>query len=112
MPRLFVAAAFAAFSIGTAAAQINAPSDAPATEAYMKAMQSMDDKMKSMTPSGDPSKDFVMMMAPHHGAAVDMAEAYLKYGKDPELVRMARNIITSQKTEIKEMNAWQAKHGM
>jgi uncharacterized protein (DUF305 family) len=39
-----------------------------------------------------------------------MAQAYLKYGKDPTLTRMAKNIISSQKKEIKEMEAWQKKH--
>ena len=97
---------------GVAAAQMSGGSNSPAAQAYMQAMQTMDDKMKGMTPSGDPDKDFVMMMTPHHQAAVDMAEVYLKYGKDPQLTRMAKNIISSQTHEIKEMSAWGAKHGM
>jgi uncharacterized protein (DUF305 family) len=40
-----------------------------------------------------------------------MAEAYLKYGKDPQLTRLANDIISSQTKEIKEMTAWQTKHG-
>jgi uncharacterized protein (DUF305 family) len=83
----------------------------PATQAYMHAMQSMDDEMQAMTPTNDPSKDFVMMMKPHHQAAVDMAEAYLKYGSDPVLKKMSQDIVSSQKKEIAEMNAWQAEHG-
>jgi uncharacterized protein (DUF305 family) len=84
----------------------------PATQAYEQAMSKMDSAMRGMTPSNDASVDFVTMMRPHHQAAIDMAEAYLKYGKDPELLRMTKNIISSQTKEIKEMNEWEAKHGM
>ena len=83
-----------------------------ATQAYMQSMQGMQDQMKSMTPTNDPNRDFVMMMKPHHQAAVDMAEAYLKYGTDPQLKKMAKDIVSSQKKEIKEMSAWETKHGM
>jgi uncharacterized protein (DUF305 family) len=92
------------------AMQVIMPSEA--TQAYMKAMQGMDQSMQTMKPTGDPSMDFVMMMKPHHQAAVDMAEAYLKYGKDPRLTKMAQDIIKSQKEEINEMNAWESKHKM
>lgn len=84
----------------------------PATQAYMQSMQVMHDKMQAMTPANDPNKDFVMMMKPHHQAAVEMAEAYLKYGNDPMLTKMAKDIVISQKKEIGEMTAWEAKHGM
>jgi uncharacterized protein (DUF305 family) len=96
----------------TSSAQTAAGATSPATQAYMQAMQSMDNKMKTMKPTGDASMDFVLMMAPHHQAAVDMAEAYLKYGKDPQLIRMAKSIIANQKKEIKETENWQKKNGM
>jgi uncharacterized protein (DUF305 family) len=84
----------------------------PATQAYMQSMQGMQDKMKGMTPTNDPDKDFVIMMKPHHRAAVEMAHTYLKYGSDPTLKKMANDIVSSQKKEIAEMSAWQIKHGM
>jgi uncharacterized protein (DUF305 family) len=105
---LLLAFGAVASAAGVAVAQINA---SPATQAYMQAMQTLNDKMKGVAPSGDPNKDFVLMMTPHHQAAVDMAEAYLKYGKDPQLTRLANDIISSQTKEIKEMTAWQTKHG-
>jgi uncharacterized protein (DUF305 family) len=84
----------------------------PADEGYMKAMQGMHQGMMSMKPTGDADKDFVMMMIPHHQAAVDMAKVELKHGKDPKIRKMAEDIIKSQKKEIAEMKAWQEKHGM
>jgi uncharacterized protein (DUF305 family) len=87
-------------------------SSSPASQAYMQAMQTMDDSMRKMIPTGDADMDFAMMMIPHHQAGVDMAQTLLKDGKDPQLKRMAMNIISSQQKEIKEMEAWQKKHGM
>jgi len=83
---------------------------APATEAYIDAMMKMHDQMKSTIPTNDPSKDFVIMMKPHHQAAVDMAKAYLEYGHDPELRKMSEHIIISQTKEIGDMDSWLAKH--
>lgn len=82
----------------------------PATRGYMHSMQAMQDKMKGMAPTNDPNKDFVSMMKPHHQAAVEIAETYLKYGTDPTLKKMAKEIVSSQKMEITELDAWQAKH--
>jgi uncharacterized protein (DUF305 family) len=39
-----------------------------------------------------------------------MAQIELKYGKDPQLRKLAQNIIASQTNEIAFMQAWQAKH--
>jgi uncharacterized protein (DUF305 family) len=40
-----------------------------------------------------------------------MAKVELKYGKDPELKRLAARIIKAQDDEIRFMQTWQAKHG-
>ena len=85
---------------------------APESDVYMKeAMEAHTKMMEHMQtkPSGDPDKDFVMMMIPHHQGAVDMARLELKYGKDAELRALAENIISSQEKEIVQMKAWQDK---
>ena len=81
------------------------------TKAYQQGGEKM---MKEMDQpySGDADKDFVAHMIPHHAGAVDMAQVQLKYGKDPELRKMAKDIIKAQQTEIAFMKKWQVKHGI
>lgn len=39
-----------------------------------------------------------------------MAEVELKYGKDPEMHKLAENIINAQKAEIEQMQKWLKVH--
>ena len=92
----------------------NTPAHAPAN-ASTKAFQASDEKMmKDMAVpyTGDADKDFVAHMIPHHQGAVAMAEVVLKHGKDPELRKMAREIIKAQDKEIAFMKKWQARNGV
>ena len=81
----------------------------PSTKAFKAAdenvMKDMDRPM-----SGNADRDFVAGMLPHHGGAVDMARVEIQYGKDPEMLRLARGIIAAQEKEIALMKTWQAKH--
>ncbi len=63
----------------------------------------MDQDMSTAPMTGDPDRDFVSMMIPHHQGAIDMAVPYLLHGKDPALRRLAEEIIVSQKQEIEVM---------
>jgi uncharacterized protein (DUF305 family) len=82
------------------------------TQAFKDADEKMMQDMESPAYTGDADKDFVAHMIPHHQGAVAMAQVELKYGKDPELKRLARNIIKAQHEEIGFMQRWQAKHGV
>ncbi|PZW45111.1 protein of unknown function (DUF305) [Humitalea rosea] len=66
------------------------------------AMTKMMDAM-SVPPSGDLDRDFVAMMAPHHGGAIDMAVIYLHHGHNEQLKRLAQEIIVTQQQEIAAM---------
>ena len=79
-------------------------------KAYAAAMASMMRDMNAK-PTGDADRDFVTMMLPHHQGAVEMAGVELRYGKDPQLLALARAIIAAQEKEIAAMREWQAKHG-
>lgn len=80
----------------------------PADKANAAAMDTM---MKAMgaKPTGDPDRDFVTMMTPHHQGAIDMAKVELQYGKDPMLLDLAKGIVAAQEREIAEMKDWLAK---
>ena len=77
-----------------------------------KAFAEVNNKMhKDMTMefTGNPDVDFAQGMIPHHQGAVGMAKVVLKYGKDPEMKKLAEEIIKAQDTEIAFMKAWLAK---
>jgi hypothetical protein len=54
-------------------------------------------------PTGDVDADFVAMMAPHHQGAIDMALAVLRHGRNPQIRRLAQEIIVTQQQEIAVM---------
>jgi uncharacterized protein (DUF305 family) len=60
--------------------------------------------------TGDADVDFVRSMIPHHQGAIDMAEVELKHGTDPEMRKMAQDIIAAQEKEIATMKGWLAAH--
>ena len=66
--------------------------------------------MGSVGPSGNSDVDFVRLMLPHHQAAIDMAKTQLMSGKDPEIRRLAQEIITDQQSEIELMQLWLKRH--
>lgn len=78
----------------------------PAWSEFMKSMDKMHGSMTSVTPSGDVDVDFVDLMLSHHQAAIDMAKTELAHGKDPQMRRLAQEIITDQQSEIDLMQLW------
>lgn len=80
-----------------------------ASKAYNDAMMKMHEKM-SMKPTGNADVDFAKGMIPHHVGAIDMAKVELQYGKDPELRKLAEEIVKAQETEIAFMKAWLEKN--
>lgn len=79
--------------------------EAGATAAMMESMDRMHAEMNEVQVTGDVDRDFVALMVPHHQSAVDMARVYLETGEDPELRRLAQQIVTSQEAEIAHMRS-------
>lgn len=80
------------------------------TEAFEAANAKMHTDM-AIAFTGDADVDFVRGMIPHHQGAIDMANVVLQYGADPEIKKLAQDIITAQEKEIAWMKEWLAKHG-
>ncbi len=75
-----------------------------------RAMARMHAGMETAPRTGDPDRDFVTQMIPHHQGAIDMAQALLLSGRDPGLQRLAKEILTDQQSEIALMRAWLDRH--
>jgi len=84
--------------------------DDPASAGYQAALNKMRGELVAMHYTGNADVDFVHVAVPNNRAAIDMAMVLLDYGKDPQLRKMAQNIITTQTKEIDEMENWLATH--
>jgi uncharacterized protein (DUF305 family) len=76
----------------------------------ISSMEKMHMAMAEVKQSGDNDVDFVRLMLPHHQAAIDMAKTELLYGKDPQMRRLAQEIVTDQQSEIALMQLWLKQH--
>jgi uncharacterized protein (DUF305 family) len=66
-------------------------------------MMGMDHGASSLTSATPFDPAFLRMMIPHHHGALVMANAELERGKDPRLKALARDIISAQEREMREM---------
>lgn len=82
----------------------------PSSQAFAAANGKMHNDM-AIEYSGNADVDFVRGMIPHHQGAIDMAKIQLQYGKDPEIRKLAEEVIKAQEGEIAMMKEWLAKNG-
>lgn len=84
--------------------------EAPHIQAYLQSMEHMHHGMNQAAYIANPDAAFNAGMTPHHQGAVAMAEIELKYGQDPTMRQLAKNIIASQQAEIDAMLQWLKQH--
>src|ERR1700674_1345818 len=86
--------------------QSNKQTADPGWSEFVASMNQMHADMHSVEPSGNSDTDFVRLMLPHHQGAIDMAKTELLRGKDPQMRRLAQEIVTHQQSEIELMQLW------
>jgi hypothetical protein len=107
--RLLVAFAAPPLAFAVFAHEVHPPAQSAATSdesAFLAENETAMNRMMSAMeakPSGDIDRDFVAMMAPHHQGAIDMAVAVLRHGSNPQIRRLAQEIIVTQQQEIAAM---------
>ena len=111
---LVLAAAMSPFVLGLLGAdehnQTDQKNSNPDWSELIASMERMHIAMGQVPRSGNSDIDFVRLMLPHHQAALDMAKTQLVYGKDPQMRRLAQEIITDQQLEIELMRVWLKQH--
>lgn len=109
LTKLLVALVGCTFTLGIVVRGGSAADSGTTDRSWSVLMASMDKmhmSMSAVAQSGNSDVDFVTLMLPHHQAAIDMAKTQLLYGKDPQIRRLAQEIITDQQLEINLMQRW------
>jgi uncharacterized protein (DUF305 family) len=93
------------------AAESAATQQSEGVNEFKTAMERMHIRM-NIAYSGDAEADFVCAMIPHHQGAIDMAATQLRHGQDPQILALARDIISSQQSDIARMRYWLRSKGL
>lgn len=93
---------------GTAAAP---PEDESPASLALRAVNEKMHRDMAIALSGNPDVDFAKAMIVHHQGASDMSKVVLAFGQDPDVRRLAEEIIKAQESEIAFLKQWLEKQG-
>jgi uncharacterized protein (DUF305 family) len=79
---------------------------APNMNVFLKMMDSMMVQMEMISDSTSVETNFMRQMIPHHEGAVAMADYEIKFGKNFEIIQLAKSIRVEQENEIRLMQIW------
>jgi uncharacterized protein (DUF305 family) len=86
----------------------------PRAEQVKKAFEAANARMHAdmdLPSSGSADRDFMLGMIPHHEGAIEMAKIQLRHGADPEMRKLARDVVRSQSEEVASMLDWLRRNG-
>ena len=63
----------------------------------------------AVSTDGNPDTAFAQAMIAHHQGAIDMARVVLGFGSDPDIRKLAQDVITAQQGEIGVLQQWLAR---
>ncbi len=86
---------------------VESPEAAKGNADAMNAMM----KNMTMTYSDDADVDYIKGMIPHHQGAINMAKVALQYAKDPDVLKLAGEVVKAQEVEISFMQDWLKRMG-
>jgi hypothetical protein len=84
--------------------------DDPVAAAFQAINRRMHREMAAAS-SGVPDRDFAVAMIAHHQGAIDMAKVELGFGSDPEIRKLAEEIIAAQEREVAFLQEWLQRQG-
>jgi len=84
-------------------------SDAAMANMMKSSMSGMGDAVKK---AKNPDVTFVQGMVPHHVSAIDMATLALQKTSDARVLKLARDIVRDQATEVHDFRTWLMKKGL
>lgn len=91
---------------GTLAVSRDNNNKVPGFGKVMETHKSMMWDMSKMDTTLAADKQFVAVMIPHLQSGVYLSEGFLKYGKDPQLMQMAKEMIPKKMKQIEELKSW------